>query len=260
MANEINIKSSTIEKGLDIAKDFLTKILGPTADEFGLYLADNIKYFRFKNQLKILLKAQNYIDKNNINIKEVPMKILVPLLEKASLEENEELQDKWSNMIANLVDSEQNMQNQIFPHLLSQISMDEYTELKGLNKEENKHLFDKTKLKNLRDELDKSKYSSPEIDKLQSQVTDREQQGFIIILDSYEKSNLIRLGLIKELPPRIYLEDSRRWTNNRGEINLDNIEPMYDTDDTMGYRITELGEKFLQICEINKNVNNQDQL
>jgi hypothetical protein len=53
---ELNIKSSTIEKGLDLAKDFLGKLISPTVEEVGLLLSENIKYLRFKNQIKILLK------------------------------------------------------------------------------------------------------------------------------------------------------------------------------------------------------------
>jgi len=47
---KINIKSSTIEKGLDLAKEFLGKLIGPTVEEIGLLVGDSIKYLRFKNK------------------------------------------------------------------------------------------------------------------------------------------------------------------------------------------------------------------
>ena len=75
----LNIQSTTIEKGLDLAKDFLGKLISPTIEEIGLLAADQIKYIRFKNQVKILLKARTYVNEKNINIIEVPIKILVPL-------------------------------------------------------------------------------------------------------------------------------------------------------------------------------------
>src|ERR1022692_980913 len=96
---ELNIKSSTIEKGLELAKDFLGKLISPTIEELGLLVADNIKFLRFKNQIRILLKAKDYVQRNNISVKEIPIKILVPLLEKASLEEDDKLQDKWAKML-----------------------------------------------------------------------------------------------------------------------------------------------------------------
>src|SRR5205814_10515227 len=93
---EINIKSSTIDKGLELAKEFLGKLISPTIEEVGLLISENVKYLRFKNQIRILLKAKDYVEKKKINLKEIPIKILVPLLDKASLEDNETMQDKWA--------------------------------------------------------------------------------------------------------------------------------------------------------------------
>ena len=119
---ELNIKSSTIEKGIELAKEFLGKLISPTIEEVGLLMADNIKYIRFKNQVNIALRAKKYIEDRCLTLKQVPIKILVPLLENASLEEDERLQQNWAHMIGNMADSETNLQNQIFPYILNQIS------------------------------------------------------------------------------------------------------------------------------------------
>ena len=50
--NEINIKSSTIEKSLELAKEFLGKLVGPSVEEMGLLFGDNIKLWRLKNQTR----------------------------------------------------------------------------------------------------------------------------------------------------------------------------------------------------------------
>ncbi|OJW82200.1 MAG: hypothetical protein BGO69_16530 [Bacteroidetes bacterium 46-16] len=60
---EINIKSSTIEKGLELAKDFLGKLISPTIEEIGLLISDNVKLYRFKNQVNILLKAKKIVER-----------------------------------------------------------------------------------------------------------------------------------------------------------------------------------------------------
>ena len=73
MSKELNIKSSTIEKGLELAKDFLGKLISPTIEEAGLLISENIKFLRFKNQVKILLKAKDYVEKNNISLKEITL-------------------------------------------------------------------------------------------------------------------------------------------------------------------------------------------
>ena len=161
MTKDLNIKSSTIEKGLELIKDFVEKLLGPTIDEVGLLMSDKIKYFRFKHQVKILSKAKESVKDKGIDIKEIPTKILVPLLENSSLEENEEMQNKWAFMIGNLADSKQNLQNQVFPYLLSHISLNEFEKLSEFVQQERAYLEDHIKLleqfqKILRDEDDNS--------------------------------------------------------------------------------------------------------
>jgi hypothetical protein len=243
---ELNIKSSTIEKGLELAKEFLGKLISPTIEEVGLLISENVKFLRFKNQIRILLKAKDYVDKKKINLKEIPIKILVPLLEKASLEDDETMQDKWANMLVNLVDSQMNLQNQIFPYLLSQISIEEYNELKSLSNEELQFIrqqMDYYKL--LKDDQfafkNETRRAKEAIDKI-------EQGGFQLNLEDYEKANLFRLGLVRQLPPKIYIEEFNTGNRDEGE-KWHQLEAGYDTEN-YGYRITELGDKFLEICEL----------
>src|SRR5690242_407264 len=66
---ELNIKSSTIEKSLDLAKDFLKKLVGPTVDEIGFLFADNVKLWRLKNQIKNLEKVRKIVQEENVDIK-----------------------------------------------------------------------------------------------------------------------------------------------------------------------------------------------
>lgn len=244
----LNIQSTTIEKGLDLAKDFLGKLISPTIEEIGLLAADQIKYIRFKNQVKILLKARTYVNEKNINIKEVPIKILVPLLEMASLEENEDLQDKYAAMLTNMIDSESNLQNQIFPYILSQISIEEFEALKQLREKEKGHLKERIEYSELR-KADQFGMKA-ETKAAKQKVNDTEQRGFYIGLDGFELENMQRLRLIKQLPPAILIDEFRTGTDSeysREEWHQLNAE--YDSDD-YGFRITDLGERFLEICEV----------
>lgn len=252
---EFNIKSSTIEKGLDLAKEFLGKLIGPTVEELGLLAGDSIKYLRFKNQIRILLKARDYVEKRKLSVKEIPVKILVPLLENSSLEENDDLQDKWASMLTNMVDSELNLQNQIFPYLLGQISIQEFNQLKKLSKDEAEYLREVTELQEKRksDVL----LNSRELRDLSKKLQETEQRGLWINLEEYERANLIRLGLIRELPPKIYVHEFQTGGFDRGE-EWHQLKAEYDHGD-IGYRITELGERFLEICELkDKNTNTDD--
>lgn len=170
------------------------------------------------------------------------------MLDKASLEEDERLQDKWSNMLTNMVDSELNLQNQVFPYILSQISINEFEHLKKLLEEERQHWQN---VKELSDLNKSDKYSfNQETKAIKREVEKIEQGGFWILLEEFERANLLRLGLVRQLPPKIYVEGSRPHDFEP----WDRIEAEYDPDD-FGYRITELGVKFLEICEPKETTN-----
>jgi hypothetical protein len=129
MDKKIDIKSSTLEKGLEIAKSFVDKLIMPSIEETGLLMKDHITMWRFKNQVKMLNRAKDYCEKHNIQPKKISLKVLSPLLEYSSLEEEEVMQDKWSILLSNLIDSEQNIENHVFPYILSQLSTDEFLPL-----------------------------------------------------------------------------------------------------------------------------------
>lgn len=123
--NKIDITSTAVEKGLDLVKGFLDKLIGAPIEEYGLILADNVRLRRFKNQIRIVGKAQKMVEESGINIKQISIKTLVPLLEYSSLEDDETIQDKWSNMIVNFVDSTCHYESSVFPSILNQLSSKE---------------------------------------------------------------------------------------------------------------------------------------
>jgi len=168
----------------------------------------------------------------------------VPLLENASLENSEELQDKWANMIANMADSENNLQNQIFPYLLSQISIQEYEELKELSNKESAFRKKENNISQLPIDSRERRVAliNHEIEKL---------NGYKLNLKEYEKANLTRLGLIRQLPPRMYIEE---FSLDFEELQNRWYQPGIEMDvDDYGFRLNELGERFLLLCEVDLN-------
>ena len=139
MAKKTNIPVSinipVLEKSVEIAKDFIDKMISPSVEEVGLLFKDKVNIWRFKNHVKSINKTKDYCVKHNISPKVISLKLLYPLLEFASLEEDEELQDKWAILLGNMVDSEQNIQNHVFPYLLSQISKNEFEIVERIYKE-----------------------------------------------------------------------------------------------------------------------------
>lgn len=298
MDKKFDFKSSTIEKGLEIAKSFVDKLIMPSIEETGLLMKDHITMWRFKNQVKMLNKAKDYCDKHNIQPKKISLKVLSPLLEYSSLEEEEVMQDKWSILLSNLIDSEQNIENHVFPYILSQLSIDEFVplekvydscasrrlsltpELKKFQKERiEKDEQIKKQIESLSKDIEekrlaKGKGWDPEIYEIERKKIELERElrnidyeehkiQFSIkraevvpedLFKEFEMSNLIRLGLVKEVK-EFYAESqtleipidrdddygySRRYTN----VDLD-----IDMDSTTEFILTELGELFFKGCK-----------
>ncbi|GGW50197.1 Abi-alpha family protein [Arenibacter certesii] len=171
MGNDLNIKSSTIEKGIELAKDFLDKLIMPAVEETGLLMKEKVTFWKFKNQVKILNKAKEYCDKHGIEPKTISFKLLVPLLETSALEEDEILQNKWAILLSNMVDSNQNIENHVFPYILGQLSTNEFLLLEKVVIER------KERLKNLLLEYEEYKTNRPETErKIKEQISDLEEQ------------------------------------------------------------------------------------
>jgi len=89
-----------VEEGVKAARDFLATIGGPAATEFGGALGDWVKYWRFKNMVKITLKTKEFLERQGIEARKVLPATMVPLLEAASLTEDDMLQEKWAALLA----------------------------------------------------------------------------------------------------------------------------------------------------------------
>ena len=93
---DINLPKQIIDK----AEKLFGILFGKGLEEYGLTIQDKVRYRRYKNQLKIFSQAQELLEKSGLNPKEISLKMLVPLIEFCSLEEEPFLQEKWSRLIA----------------------------------------------------------------------------------------------------------------------------------------------------------------
>lgn len=209
---DIDIKSSTIDKSLELAKNFLQKLIGPSVDELGLLFSDNIKIWRLQNQVINLKKVKEIVDRDNIRIKQVNLKVLVPYLEGVSLEDEESLQDIWANLFANYIDASKNLTVNVYPSILKQLSSNEVSILKYMQSNRNKLIFTD-------DNPSKENQFTPE-----------------------KLSNLERLGIVRK---------SLDITQYGGGIDENNGQWKWDFEESrLGeFYITDFGFEFLNACE-----------
>src|ERR1022692_985920 len=81
--------------------DVIKAMLGPAWAEIAERLRDEARRYRYGRQLDCLMKAEKMAKDAGFTPKAVPIKLLFPLLEGASLEENEDLHTMWAALLAN---------------------------------------------------------------------------------------------------------------------------------------------------------------
>jgi Abortive infection alpha len=82
------------------------RMLGPAADELAEMWRDQVRLYRYERQLKCVEKAEKMAKDAGFAPQAVPPKILFPLLEGASFEEDENLHDMWAALLANAASPE----------------------------------------------------------------------------------------------------------------------------------------------------------
>jgi len=213
---KVDITSTTLEKGIETVKAFLQKLISPPIEELGLLLGDNVRLWRFKNQIKILQKADEYFKSKNLDPKQIPLKVLVPLLEAASLEEDEDLQNKWAALLVNYVDSTKSFTSTVYPYILAQISTSEAKGLEYIGTNANSKLSTRNKVR-------------------------YHDVAYRFNLFDANFSNLLRLGVIREVHEVITEPTPTTFGSSTPVVYLKEVPDI---------QATELGIDFLEACKL----------
>jgi hypothetical protein len=86
------------------ADSFLQATLGEPLKAVGGLLADHINVRRHANLIKAVVNAKQQLSQAGVAPKEVPLSIIHPAIEAASLEEDPDMQVVWANLLANAAD------------------------------------------------------------------------------------------------------------------------------------------------------------
>jgi len=120
--------AKTTNKALEVGEKFgrfIAKYIGGTLEQgFGIW-EDKLKYIRWENQYKLMTKANNLLKERGLldNIKPLPLKVAIPLFEKASLEDDDYLQNLWTNLLVNSVTPNMEIDlNKTYINILEQLS------------------------------------------------------------------------------------------------------------------------------------------
>lgn len=90
----------TIDSILEPFKALVMRFCQEVGEGFGYYG----RLFRLRMGLQVMRKAKKMLEEAGIDHSAVPPKLFVPIIENASLEDGETLQNKWAALLANAAD------------------------------------------------------------------------------------------------------------------------------------------------------------
>jgi len=80
---------------------FIGTVFGSASIEADRLIGDRVGWWRWKQSIKLAKKAKALLDKEGLAAQEVPLRTSVPLMEQASLAEEQDLVDRWAALLAN---------------------------------------------------------------------------------------------------------------------------------------------------------------
>jgi Abortive infection alpha len=97
-----NASKEAIEASRELAHFFR----GPAAEVVGM-LEDHLKVVRFERRVRLWNRVRNILTEKGMSgpTRKIPLSIGVPLLENATLEEDDDLQEVWARLLVNNADA-----------------------------------------------------------------------------------------------------------------------------------------------------------
>lgn len=216
-----------IGRATEKALDFIEKaVAGPIIEGTGIF-TDKVKYWRFKNQVDTIVKARQYLKNKGIKTpKKMSIKDVSTLLEYASFEEEEIMQDSWAKLLSNAMDPKNRFNAcHLFSQVLNQISVNEF------------YILSYVTASSFMMSSDHRPYLERN-DLIRNSQSDY-QTGMLLI------DNLLRLRLIEEEPPKLKDDSSNLYLYSRNEEMPKNEIIASDS-----FRLSKFGSEFMkQISE-----------
>lgn len=87
---------------------FLGRIIGEPGEQVGGLLADKLRYMRVENAVRFKSKIEILVQgaAEGSLTKKLPLNVLCPLLDAATLEEDNSAQELWANLLVNGIDTD----------------------------------------------------------------------------------------------------------------------------------------------------------
>lgn len=93
--------TAELEASKEEVESFFKGIVPNFVSEVGGILTDTVKFWRWRNQVRIVQKAEAIIESKGLQKHETSLKLLAPIMEHGAKEDDENMQNRWANLLAN---------------------------------------------------------------------------------------------------------------------------------------------------------------
>jgi hypothetical protein len=90
-----------VKQTLAPVQDIVRQVSGPAATEVDLMLGDAVRMWRLKRAVKYLEDVKEIASKAGLRLNPVAPRLLFPILDSASLEDDEDLHQRWVALLTN---------------------------------------------------------------------------------------------------------------------------------------------------------------
>ncbi len=137
MSEESKAIEETAKAGQEIAKTagkaidagerfgrFVARIISGPLEQASGIIEDKLKYLRWERQARLMRRAEEFAAEVGLHepTRPIPLKFAIPLLQGASLEDDDELQDLWAKLLVNATDADSSIPiRRVFIEILENI-------------------------------------------------------------------------------------------------------------------------------------------
>jgi hypothetical protein len=242
-----SVAKGAVEGALRPLHDLIRALAGPAVQELGETWHDQVRVWRHLRAVRLAARVQQMMAPLGLNLRPVSLKLLLPAIEFASLEDHDELQDRWAGLIARAADAAYSgAVLPVFADILRQIGPQEASFLEACLT----HLEQKA-----RGRVGSKAYlweigTKPKLLLLYTgrsfkEITSEDEDGFEVSL-----ANLLRLGLIgKEVFSQDRAVQDERWGRGLAPDGSDAPEGLWSDPVAIDhYFLTPFGHAFIQAC------------
>lgn len=100
-----DLSTEAVKQGLQQVGDIMRRISGPLADEIGEGMGVVARHYRYRLAVKMYQKTERMLINAGIDPHAVPPRLFLPMIENASMQDDEDLHTRWAALLANAATS-----------------------------------------------------------------------------------------------------------------------------------------------------------